>query len=360
MCKIYNEVGCLTAIKSHLHKHKLDEFKSLNELIDFQKNYAVSRQEIILYHKFLIEQEKNILSDEIVQLNYSIKLRKNSVEQQLQLEIENLYDQLDSLSLERSIGIPMLVNYIKKPTLRLRILFSKLTFNFKVTNSLKNLTKSYNERNRHYEYINLCFEDAVNKSSLPQIKEIDRKKEKIDQINNTIYGALGEQKVVRELEKLSDEYILINDFMCGFAPAIYRRKENDYIQSIQIDHILISPSGVFIIETKNWSQHSLSDPNLYSPVQQIIRSNFALYKILNEKKFNSKLNLSRHYWGDRKIPTRNLVVFINQKPTGEYQYVKILTVSDLLSYVNYFSPIFSTNEVQNIAGYLLNLTGKST
>ena len=358
MCKVYNPIGSLTTIKSHLHAHNVNEYRSLNELINFQKNYSLARQQIISDHKLLVEQEKNTLRGEITQLDHSIKAKKNALERQLILELEKLKHRLDNLPLVHSNIIQALVNFVKKIVLKLKIQINKLTFNFKIVYSLKHLTKNYNEKNGRYQYIVSYFEDAVVESSLPQLQELDRKKGVIDQINSSIYGALGEQKVVRELEKLSEGHILINDFTCRFHPPIYNRQENDYIKSIQIDHILLSPSGIFLIETKNWSQHSLNDTSLYSPVQQIKRTSFALYKILNGEISSAKLTLNKHHWGDRKIPIRNLIVLINHKPIEEFQYVKVLTLNNLLSYVNYFKPCFSTNETQTIANHLLNFIGK--
>jgi hypothetical protein len=352
MCKVYNPIGSLTTIKSHLHEHNVNEYKSVNELINFQKNYAVTRQQIISNHKLLVEQEKNTLSDKIVLLDHSIKTEKIAIEQQLLSELEKLKVQLDNILSTHSNIAQAVINYVKKIVLKLKIRNNKLSFDSKIEDSLKYLTENYNETSNRHQYIVLYFEDAVTESSLPQLQELDRKKRIIDQINSSIYGALGEQKVVKELEKLSDEYVLINDFACRFDPPLYNRQENDYIKSIQIDHILISPSGIFLIETKNWSQDSLSNPNLYSPVQQIKRTNFALYKIL------AKLTLNRHRWGDRKISIRNLIVFINHKPIEEFQYVKILTLSDLLGYVNYFKPCFAPNETQRMANILLNFMGK--
>ena len=158
------------------------------------------------------------------------------------------------------------------------------------------------------------------------------------------------------MENLSDENVLINDFALSFHPAIYNRQENDYIKSIQIDHILVSPSGIFLIETKNWSEESLNNLSLRSPVEQIKRTNFALFKILSEEITNhTNLNLYQHHWGDKKIPIRNLIVLTNLKPKEEFQYVKILTVNEILGYVNYFNPIFSSKETQEIAYYLRNL-----
>jgi hypothetical protein len=58
-----------------------------------------------------------------------------------------------------------------------------------------------------------------------------------------IYGAgwAGEKEVVKLLgSKLSDDYILLND--------LYLRGSGG-----DIDHIVLAPNGVFVLETKNWS-----------------------------------------------------------------------------------------------------------
>lgn len=358
MCKVYNQIGCLTVIESHLRDHSINEFKSTNELINFKNNYSAIRQQIISTHKVLIEQEKDNLSIEVEQLNQSIEAKKSEVEQQLLLELKELKNQLDHLPSVHSNIIQTVVNYVKKISIKRKIQNGKFVFDLKMESSLKHLTENYNKTKNRHHFIVSRFEDAVMESSLPQIKELDRKKRIVDQINGSIYGALGEQKVVRELEKLSDDYILINDFTCRFNPPIYKRQENDYIRSIQVDHILIAPSGIFLIETKNWSEYSLNNPNLYSPVEQIKRSNFALYKMLNGETSNTKLTLKNHLWGDKKVPIRNLVVLINHNPVEEFQHVKILSLNKVLGYVKYFESSFSDQETQKMAKHLLNAIRK--
>ena len=160
---------------------------------------------------------------------------------------------------------------------------------------------------------------------------------------------------MKTLETLSDEYFLINDFAVSFSPAIYNRQENDYIESVQIDHILVGPSGIFIIETKNWNQKSLDNISLRSPVAQIKRTSFVLYYLLNNESSQNHIGLDMHHWGDRKIPIKNLIVFTNIKPKEEFQYVKILTTHELLGYVNYFDPIFSYDETKRIADTIITI-----
>ena len=58
-------------------------------------------------------------------------------------------------------------------------------------------------------------------------------------------GRAGELKVSDKLEKfLDDNCFIINDVDLAFGK-----------QKSQIDHIVVAPNGIFIIETKNWSGH---------------------------------------------------------------------------------------------------------
>jgi hypothetical protein len=62
-----------------------------------------------------------------------------------------------------------------------------------------------------------------------------------------------------------------------------------------------------------------------------------------------------HHWSDRKIPIKNLIVFTDMKPKEEFQYTKILTTEELLSYVKYCKPVFSLDETKMIADRILKI-----
>lgn len=358
MCKVYNSIGSLTAIKFHLHRHNLNEFKSVNELLHFQKNYSVAVEQIISSHSLLIKQEKGKLELEIARLNEIINTTKNQIAFLPQLQLDKLNGQLASLSQSHKNFFRSVNDFFKKETIKLVIIYRKKLLNAKIRSSLSRSTNELAIMEKRYLFIDLEFEKAVSQSSSLELLELKRKKRIIDELSNLIYGALGEQKVVRELENLPDDYILINDFTCLFNSPIYNRQENDYIKSIQIDHILISPAGIFLIETKNWSEHSLKNLNLWSPVQQIKRTSFALFKLLAGEVANSGLSLNRHHWGLKKVPIKNLIVLINHKPKEEFQYVKVLTLKELPGYIKYFPPIFSNYETEMIADYLLSINGR--
>lgn len=55
----------------------------------------------------------------------------------------------------------------------------------------------------------------------------------------SIKGRLGESKVSNILKRLSDEYFVINDLLLKTSRG-----------TTQIDHVVISKYGIFVIETK--------------------------------------------------------------------------------------------------------------
>jgi hypothetical protein len=356
MSKTYNTIGSLTALKSHLEENNIYDFKSLKEVIDFQSSFAISRQQLISHHKNLIEEEQSLLNVEMRNLETVIENQRQQTEQILNDEIDKLKQQLNSsISNNPTNLFQKLTKELRHWNYKRKIKHKEKEFDSNVKATISHLTDDYQRKNSRFQFITSNFDDAVKQSVHPSLSELERKKAIIDNLNSFIYGALGEQKVVKALEKLSDEYFLINDFSVSFSPAIYNRQDNDYIKSVQIDHILVGPSGLFLIETKNWSEKSLENMSLRSPVQQIRRTSFVLFKLLNNEMSNYHLRLDRHHWGDKKISIKNLIVMTNTKPQEEFQFVKILTLNELLGYINYFKPTFSINETQRIADFILKI-----
>jgi len=324
MCKTYNTIGSLTNVKTHLHSHNIHEFSSLKEVIDFQYSYSIKRQEIIDHHTHLVELEIGTLQNEISKLENTINEMKPDASDEVKLDVENQLSKLQVTLTHPS------ENVLRKSFKIIETGISEIQFQFKqfknystadaqIRSAIQNLKVKY----ARFQYIDSNFEQVVSDSSRSTLTELERKQHIIKEVSPSILGALGEQKVVKELEQLPDDHYLINDFCLSFTPGIYFQKENNYIKSIQIDHLLVAPSGIFLIETKNWSQESLNNFDLRSPVNQIKRSSYALFKLLNEDSVADKLNLTSHHWGNRKISIKNLLVFINSKPKEEFQFVKI-------------------------------------
>lgn len=361
MCKIYNTIGSLSSIKAHLEECDIYDFKSLKDVIDFKNSYTILRQQLISYHENLIEKEKNVLSTELLDLESAIETQRQLSKQRLAGEIEFLNQQLNiSKTKVPTNFFKNLGQNIKCWNYKRKIKQKKTNFENVINESIKTLVDNYQVRSDRFQFITSYSDEAVRQSVHHELTEIDRRKAIIDELNSFILGALGEQKVVKTLETLPDEYFLINDFDVSFSPAIYNSQEKNYIKSVQIDHILLGPSGIFLIETKNWSDKSLNNLSLRSPVQQIKRTSFVLFKLLNNDTSNHYLRLDKHHWGNKKISIRNLIVLTNKKPIEEFQFVKILTVNELVGYINYFKPIFSYAETERIANFLLQINNQTS
>jgi hypothetical protein len=174
-----------------------------------------------------------------------------------------------------------------------------------------------------------------------------------------VQGAIGEQSVEMVLKALSDDYILINNFVHIFkSPLFYTKK--DKIKSVQIDHILVGPPGVFLIETKHWSNWSVRSKQFRSPIDQIKRANHALFKLLINARPQSILSFKKHPWGNKHARIRNVVVFTKAKGSFEDGFVEVLGIYQVLSYVRSFSPEFNAKETEGIAKYLLSVSQAKT
>jgi len=356
MSRTYNTIGSLTTLKAHLEENNIYDFKSLKEVIDFQSTFSTSRHQLISHHKNLIEEEKKMLNMELKNLDTAIEIQKKQTVEILNDEIDKLKQLYDVYTSHNPSNLfQKITNNLRLWNYNRKIKNKENKLDNEVKKTISHLVDNYQEKSNRFQYITSNEDEAVKHSVNHSLSELERKKAVIDNLNSFIYGALGEQKVVKTFENLSDDYFLINDFSVSFSPAIYNRQENDYIKSVQIDHILVAPSGLFLIETKNWSEKFLENLSLRSPVQQIRRTSFVLFKLLNNEMSNYHLRLDRHHWGDKKISIKNLIVMTNTKPQEEFQYVKVLTLNELLGYINYFKPTFSFNETQRIADFILRI-----
>lgn len=353
MTIIHGQIESLKRIKAILNQKGITRFNSIGDINEFIKNYELEKQEVFNQ----IEQDLNSEIDDLhadkinFQNNYD-KL-KTEIVNKLNNKIDILKSKYDLIKSRyttnpfRKISNWLQLWILKSKKTKLEKNFNKIIHQYTFTAEQK-----LNKTNTKINEYSINRGKIISERSLPKCRELDYTKEIVDDLYSLIAGAIGENLVVKELEKLSDEHILFNDFSIDFVKPIYNKKENDRIYSIQIDHLLITSSGVFILETKNWSKKSVESFDLRSPVKQIRRTSHALFKLLNSDSKEKVINLKRHHWGRKEIPIRNLVVMINEKPKEKFKYVQVKTLKELNSYVTYFEPIFDDNEVNSIYKYL--------
>jgi len=334
-----------------LNRFSIDN--SIGDINNFVKGYDSEYNEIPKIIEDALNNEIQDHQSSLVKRQQSYETLKADIEIEINLKIQKLEEESQKA-----------INKSKKS------IFHKIFFYLKIRsliNKKLNLTKNTDKilkkktRVAENDVINIqrkLEEKTNNKKKIISDRcsqsrnELASTKNVVDELYTLIAGAIGENSVVNELQKLSDNYYLINDFSVKFNPPIYNKKEKDRIFSIQIDHLLVCQSGVFLLETKNWSKQSINNLDFRSPVEQILRTSYALFVLLNsDSKFND-IKLERHHWGSKKIPIKTIIVMTNEKPKVDFKHVKVLSLKELNGYIKYFDETFSADEVKRIFDYL--------
>ncbi len=355
MTIIEGQIEPLKRLKGILSKNGVTRFNSVGELNNFIKNYESEKNKIPSRIESEVDADiqrmqsdlfthQQIYDDLKADVLNGLKLKL----QTLEAEIKQAKDKSNKNFFNKIFYFPKIINLsCKRSNLgkNLEGILKKKTSIaeaevIRINNELEDCLK--NKKN------------IISERCKQSYEELTATKDFVEGLYTLIAGAIGENSVVNSLRQLSDDYYLFNDFSANFNPPIYNKKENDRIFSIQIDHLLVCPSGVFLLETKNWSERSIKNLDLRSPVEQILRTNYALFVLLNsDSKFND-VRLERHHWGGKKIPIRNIIVMTNAKPKEEFKHVKVLSLNELNGYIKYFDKIFSDKEVKNIFEFLGN------
>jgi hypothetical protein len=351
MAQIIGQIDSLSNLLKKLKESRIRHFNSLDDIISFRNDFPemIKKNKEEIRKSILSEIEQ--LKQNIISLNTKHKKKLNEREIVLLQEKDEIDSLINHFSQNSTDISGKMYFFYKRCILRIR---KYLLFNYFET--VKNLPylvlkKRIASKKNKLQYIEQNIISIVEKQSNKKSKEIFHIKSILDKNNTLIPGAIGEQMVVDELINLPESYIVINDYFYKYNPPKHD-KNNQLIYSIQADHIVVGPSGVFLIETKNWSKNSINNPDLYSPVEQIRRINDCLFSYLNNA-INYGNNTSfKHNWGFSKISIRNIILMINSKPEQEFQFVKILSLKEICNYITYFKPIFSEKQVHQLVKLL--------
>ena len=173
MCRTYNTIGSLTTLKSHLEENHISEFKSLKQVIDFQKSYTIFRQQLISYHENLIEQEKNMLNIDLPNLDTAIETQRQLSVQRLTKEIDDLKQRLNISSSNASANFfQKLASDIRNWNYKRKIISKEHKFETEVKLSISNLVEDYQSKSNRYQFITSHFNEAVKQSAQNPLAEL--------------------------------------------------------------------------------------------------------------------------------------------------------------------------------------------
>lgn len=134
-------------------------------------------------------------------------------------------------------------------------------------------------------------------------------------------GAEAELTVIEQLRSLPSYAVVFNDVRLKADRRI--RFDGASLQSAQIDHVVLMPAGVFIIETKCWSRKSAESGGFHDPFDQVRRANYLCYDML------------RRTIG--KTSVRSIIVSFGHLPDPPpNSYVKVVRPDRLVGYLRGF------------------------
>ena len=105
-------------------------------------------------------------------------------------------------------------------------------------------------------------------------------------------GAYGEIQVLNELKKLDDNYHIFCDVNKTLRDYVrYRNVRN--LKSAQMDFVVVGPTGIFVIEVKNWGEDYLKQHYGLNPHEQVDRAGLVLWIYLKEHSFFFKPRITK-------------------------------------------------------------------
>lgn len=351
MAHIYRQIDSTKTLRAELDSRNISMFNSIREIEDFKRNYNSLKEDILIQAQINLQKEIAQKSIKLESLKEDLKEHVISLEDEIKSQIHILETKVSDLN-ERLKN----ESFLTKVFIAIRRWQNDSKLNQLITNRDQRISRRTASRVQEVEGIQSELDQLIqnrfkiaNDRSKNEFYELERTKKAIEELRTIIAGAKGEYAVEQELRKLPNNFYVINDYKLDFVRPIINKQTGEKIFSIQIDHLVVSPGGVFILETKNWSQKSIKSINLRSPIEQIQRSSYALFVFMNKN-----ISINTHHWGSKQISLKNILVMTGATTTHKFQYVKVKELKELNVYLKYFDAIYSDNETKWLANTLLD------
>lgn len=98
------------------------------------------------------------------------------------------------------------------------------------------------------------------------------------------WGAYGEIKVLQQLQKLDDRYHIMCNVDIQLRDYVRYRGERN-LRSAQMDFVVVGPTGIYVLEVKNWSSEKVNHHTGLNPYEQVDRAGMVLWIHLKNHSF---------------------------------------------------------------------------
>lgn len=136
---------------------------------------------------------------------------------------------------------------------------------------------------------------------------------------NLRFENIANNQVLRELYRLPVTYRIFKDICLHLRSAVRYRETEERVKFCQIDFVVIGPTGLFVIEAKEWSDKILKEYN-HIPLKEVDKAGLVFYiKIFNRF--------------CKKLPIYNIAVMLQKVPKVKYEYVRHVTLRELYWFI---------------------------
>ncbi|MBT3188035.1 MAG: NERD domain-containing protein [Anaerolineae bacterium] len=309
--------------KMNMMGFKLDDISDIKRILDDEKEKLEIEKEM---ETQLLEKEDQAFTNKKNDLSKSYQevIRSNK---------EKIIEKLKTLSLE--------IEYLQEPTTFFKKLKRKYPI-FIIKGKIKALKKKANE---YFE--NLKTEWDIKQNDLEKqhekakfdivgkVRKTEHNIKSLQHIQKTpdLFGAIAEIELIENLTSLPQNYYILNDVFLDLGKSM--RFDDKWRRSAQVDTMVISPAGIFVVEVKNWSKTFIASNDYHDPYDQVKWAAYLCYK-------------------QTKIKTRSIIAHTgNIPPKPQGSYAKVLRLNEVKNYIFYFDDkvIIDNEEIEGLADY---------
>ena len=349
MVRVHGELGATEQLLRLLDENGVQGFSSLEDIEEYIRS-SQSRLDQLWEERAVkltleIQGKKSVLQSKTDELAQHRRTRENLLNE----ELGSLRDELNvPLSDTRNpvVWISSRVKRWKKAVRR-----EKLETDFKgeVDRPIQKFIKSLTTFEKEVKYQETHFNDVLHKQMEPEYEAKAQIDGALKELSTWISGAKGEREALNNLQQLSDDYCVINNVLLNLDPPM--RAGNKMRYFCQIDHVVVGPTGVYCIETKNWSPQTQQFGNLRSPIKQVRFNGKALWREIQNNVHIGGVGIGSLRVGKKKISVRNVVAMMHGTSEYTQNYVKVLPTQRLCDYIEKGDVCFSTSEIKKIVNW---------
>ncbi len=150
-------------------------------------------------------------------------------------------------------------------------------------------------------------------------------------------GTLGEKRVAYILSHLpSKKYKITHDILI-----------ESYNRTVQIDHLVLSIYGIFVIETKNYNGWIIGSDNSEYWTQNIFGNKYKFYNPIKQN--NAHIAALSKRLGISSNKFISIIVFLDEADLEIYTTHNVVYISEVNELIkNYFDIRFSEEEIQKL------------